>query len=324
MPAQKVNAFEIAKALKGVQRIAIFGHVLPDSDCYGSVFGMKAALAKAGKEVFVYLDARIPYNLEFFKNFDNLENCPYFQNADIALVFDASALDRVENLEILKDYKDNGVPVFVIDHHISGGISDFADFIWQDSDKSSASEMAFDILKVAGFSIDKGAATFFLAGIEGDTGGFQHQNTTRESLEAAGYLISKGARYRLIADNLLNPQNGLNILRLYGLVLERLIYNKKYQTVTSYLTLEDAKKFGVEGDSYSGVANLLNVIDGAKAIIFISEREDGILKVSLRTRDKNVDVQKLASYVGGGGHVKASGFTLRGKIVIEDGQPKIV
>ncbi len=324
MPAQKVNAFQIAKALKEAQKIAIFGHVLPDSDCYGSVFGMKAALAKAGKEVFVYLDARIPYNLEFFKDFDDLKTYSHFQNADIALVFDASALDRVENLEILKSYKDNGAPVFVIDHHIPGGISDFADFLWQDSDKSSASEMAFDILKAAGFSIDKGAATFFLAGIEGDTGGFQHQNTTRESLEAAGYLISKGARYRLIADNLLNPQNGLNILKLYGLVLERLIYNKKYQTVTSYLTLEDAKKFGVEGDSYSGVANLLNVIDGAKAIIFISEREGGIIKVSLRTRDEGVDVQKLAGMLGGGGHVKASGFTVKGRIQTVGGRVKII
>ncbi|RJO60840.1 bifunctional oligoribonuclease/PAP phosphatase NrnA [candidate division WS5 bacterium] len=322
--AEKVNAQSIADALKEAGAVAIFGHVLPDSDCMGSMFGMKFALERAGKKAYAYFDGKVPDNLRFMGDYGNLDVEGSVMPADLVLVFDSSQVNRVGQEGVLRDYKKEGTPIYQVDHHMPGDLSGFADCSWQDDKKSSTSEMALEILKEMGFLIKKDTATALLAGIEGDTGSFQHQNTTQDSLEAAAYLISKGARFKAVVDNTLNFKRDLNLLKLHGLVLERIVYNKKYKTATSYLTLDDEKRFGVEGESYSGIANLLNVVDGAKAVILISEREGGMLKVSLRTRDEHVDVQKLASYVGGGGHVKASGFSIKGKIEIQDGQVRVV
>jgi phosphoesterase RecJ-like protein len=322
--AEKVDKKEIAEALKKANSVAIFGHVLPDGDCLGSVFGMKLALESMEKRAYVFLDEEIPYYLDFLKDYSNLHTEKEFRDTDIVLVFDSSQVNRVESENILQDYKERGVKIYQIDHHLPGNLNDFADYFWQDQDFSSTSEMALLIIKKMGIRIKKDVATLLLTGIEGDTGSFQHQNTTSRSLESAAYLVSKGARFGSIVENTLNSKKELNILKLYGLALERLVYNKKYKTLTSYLTLEDAKKFGVKGNSYSEIINFFSIVGGIKIIILITEREEGLLKVSLRTRDEYVDVQKLAANFGGGGHIKASGFSIKGKIIEENGRVKVV
>jgi len=46
----------------------------------------------------------------------------------------------------------------------------------------------------------------------------------------------------------------------------------------------------------------------------IYETLDGKIRGSLRTEDNSVDVSKFASLFGGGGHRRASGFVIEGKI----------
>ena len=41
-------------------------------------------------------------------------------------------------------------------------------------------------------------------------------------------------------------------------------------------------------------------------------------KVSLRAFHDNIDVSEVSKKFGGGGHKKAAGFTLKGKMVIDD------
>jgi len=54
-------------------------------------------------------------------------------------------------------------------------------------------------------------------------------------------------------------------------------------------------------------------IKGIETAAIIKEREDGTLKVSLRSKN-NVPVQELAAKYGGGGHRTASGFTVKKEI----------
>lgn len=319
-----VSSSQIAEEIKKARKVAVFGHVLPDSDCYGSVFGMKIGLESIGKKVFAYLDVRVPYDLVFLKDYGDILVEKEAKEVDLVLIFDTSSVDRVESNNILNAYKQKGIPIFLVDHHLEGDLAEYSDFVWEDSKMSSTSEMALSILKDLNVPIKKDLATFLLTGIEGDTGSFQHQSTTKESMEAAAYLLSKGARFRSVVDNAVNSKRDLDILKLYGLAMERIIYNKEYGVITTYLTLEDMKKFGLNGESPSGVINFLNIIEGAKILVTITEMEGGNLKISLRTRDEKVNVQKLASFLGGGGHIKASGFTTKGKIELKDGKVKII
>ncbi|MDO8507404.1 MAG: bifunctional oligoribonuclease/PAP phosphatase NrnA [bacterium] len=322
MAAQRVNPKEIAKLLEEAKSVAIFGHILPDGDCYGGVFALKIALEGIGKDVFSYISDVVPEYLTFLEDYESLKSQKEFCSADLALVLDSSDLKRTENSDFLYEYKKTGAKICLVDHHTTGDLIDFVDYAWQDTAKSSTSEMVLDVLKEMNLKIKKEAATLLLTGIETDTSSFQNQNTTVEALEASAFLMSKGARLARIVNNTFHAKD-MDTIKLYGLVLERLVYNEKYGTIVGYLTQKDARDLGIEGDISTGVANYLNTIEDAKMIVFITEVEEGVLKVSLRTRDEGVDVSTLAKAFGGGGHVKASGFTVRGKVTNIDGKIKI-
>ena len=57
----------------------------------------------------------------------------------------------------------------------------------------------------------------------------------------------------------------------------------------------------------------LRIIDGIECAIFMYEVGNHVYKVSMRSNDI-VDVSKIASYFGGGGHIRAAGCTMSGSI----------
>ena len=67
-----------------------------------------------------------------------------------------------------------------------------------------------------------------------------------------------------------------------------------------------------------GLANYLAVLNSARFLVILKETEDGLLKGSMRTPFNKPDLSRLAVVLGGGGHKKASGFSLAGKIIETD------
>jgi len=47
---------------------------------------------------------------------------------------------------------------------------------------------------------------------------------------------------------------------------------------------------------------------------------DGKIKGSIRTHRDDIDVSKLAQALGGGGHKKAAGFEIEGRLRMADGK----
>ncbi|MCX6808577.1 MAG: DHHA1 domain-containing protein, partial [Candidatus Berkelbacteria bacterium] len=77
-------------------------------------------------------------------------------------------------------------------------------------------------------------------------------------------------------------------------------------------------------EDVSGLVNLLNSAPESKAALLLYETKDGKIKGSFRTERDDVDVANLARFFGGGGHKKAAGFLISGRIVSQNGQFKIV
>jgi phosphoesterase RecJ-like protein len=57
----------------------------------------------------------------------------------------------------------------------------------------------------------------------------------------------------------------------------------------------------------------LRSIIGVEISAFIKERPDGKIKASLRSKE-TIDVAAIAATFGGGGHVRAAGFTADGPL----------
>ena len=70
----------------------------------------------------------------------------------------------------------------------------------------------------------------------------------------------------------------------------------------------DYKDYNVEPEETDFLIDVVRLVKESTVALLIKEQEDGSFKGSLRSRG-DIDVQKIASIFGGGGHVAASGFS---------------
>jgi phosphoesterase RecJ-like protein len=137
-------------------------------------------------------------------------------------------------------------------------------------------------------------------------------------LQVASHLLNIGARHQEINKNILRNKS-LSLLKLWGRAFERLRYNSSYDLAFTVITSQDITECGAESESASGLSNFFNDLAGAKASLVLIEQPDGTIKGSLRTTRDDVDVAKLAKTLGGGGHQKAAGFSVSGRLVYNEG-----
>lgn len=129
------------------------------------------------------------------------------------------------------------VPVINIDNHAEN--ENFGQLNIVDITASSASEIVSDILqKIDDKKIDEIISECLLAGIIDATNSFQKKNTTPKSLQIASNLMSKGADQQKIIRYLYKTQP-LHLLKLWGRVMARLLWEEDLQLAWAPVYLED-------------------------------------------------------------------------------------
>jgi len=106
----------------------------------------------------------------------------------------------------------------------------------------------------------------------------------------------------------------LDVLKLWGKMLLRLRECRNLPLAITFATSKDLSEAHLSSEAIEGIANFLNSLDHTGAVMVLRE-EHGVVKGSLRTTRDDIDVSKFAQFFGGGGHKKAAGFSLSGKIV---------
>ena len=96
----------------------------------------------------------------------------------------------------------------------------------------------------------------------------------------------------------------------------------------TYVDYDTINKLGVDEEDAEGMTNYLRNVKGTDVAIYVRGKSDGTLKVSLRASEK-VDVSQIAIKLGGGGHARAAGYTMKdeyevGKKVVIDEFKKLV
>jgi phosphoesterase RecJ-like protein len=163
-------------------------------------------------------------------------------------------------------------------------------------------------------------ATSLLTGLLTDTSSFSNAATNPIAMAAASAMLAAGARHGDILRNLMHNKT-IPSLKLLGKTLARLRYNPEYDMLSTYVMLEDMEGFGA--DDVEGTSNFLGATaGGCDAIMTLRELPGGTIKGSFRSIGR--DVSKLAKLMGGGGHKKAAGFTVSGRIKETPAGPMIV
>lgn len=315
--------FEFKKAkdiIKKSNKIYIVSHINPDGDAIGSSFAMFLALKRMGKDVNVILP----------KHSQNFDFLPYLEEAkqsipesiDLLIALDAS--DR-ERLAITKEEFSNAKAVLMIDHHKEK--DRYGDVCVIDSKKPAASELVFDFLKYMKVTIDKDIATFLYTGIITDTGSLSYSSTTSDTFGAVSKLISTGIDFSGIS-YMLNNSITEEKLKLIATAIDNMEVYENGKIRFSFVDYETIKRIGVDEEDAEGMTNYLRNVKGTDVAIYVRGKSDGSLKVSLRASE-NVDVSEVAIKFGGGGHMRAAGYTMKepfevGKKLVIDEFRKLV
>lgn len=314
---------KLKKLLEEKDGFVLVCHIEPDGDAIGSMLAVGAALKILDKKITYVCKDIVPEVFHFLYKEEKIENkLPEIKQNQALILLDNGDCRRTGFSEDIMRLKRGGFEIANIDHHPKNDLWRIATINYADENASSASEIIYRIFKGLNFEITPSIATALLAGIFYDTGGFKHSNTSIKVLEVASELMKKGARLSKIAEKIENS-HPISKFKLWGVALNRLVINQKFGLATSVLTEKDIRKAGASEDEVSGLVNLLSAIPNTKASLLLYEAENGKIKGSLRTEKDDVDLSKLANLLGGGGHKKASGFSLDGRIEINGNKWKI-
>ena len=295
----------ILQECQGASRIAITGHVRPDGDCVGSCLALYQYLQKKlpQAKIQVYLEQPAETFAEI-KGFDQIDSqCSDTEPYDVFFVLD-SVPERM--MEPAKKLYDKAGKTINIDHHISN--SGAGDVFWVVPSASSTAEVLYELMDPE--ALDRDLAMAIYIGIIHDTGVFQYSNTSPKTMEIGARLISYGFDFpRLIQETFY--QKTYVQTQVLGRVLLESIRFMEGSCIVSCLDRKTMEFYSVEPMDLDGIVSHLRNIEGVHCAIFMYQTDVLEYKVSLRS-DEMVDVAKVASFFGGGGHVRAAGCTMKG------------
>ena len=296
----------LSDILKDVKSVGITGHIRPDGDCTGSVLALYNYIVENMPETDVDLYLEQPGS-EFYylKNIDKIKNTPEDKKYDVFFVLDCSSLDRIE--PFISCFN-NASKTVCIDHHVSN--TGFTDLSKIEPQASSACEVLYGTMDAD--KISRNVAECIYTGIIHDTGVFKYSCTSKKTMEIAGDMMEKGIDYSDIIDNTFYKKTYVQNQILGRALLESvLFYDGK--CIFTTVTIDEMEFYGVTGRELGGIVEQLRLTDGVEVAIFLYQTGEEEYKVSLRSK-KKIDVAAIATQFGGGGHVRAAGYTAKGSV----------
>ncbi len=309
----KQSISSVKKLLATPKKIVIVPHKNPDGDAIGSTLGLYHYLLKHQHVVNVITPNDYPDFLKWIPGEDTIlkhdadtEKCnALIQEADIMFTLDFNAFHRTGNMETILS-ESNAVKI-MIDHHQSP--DNYATYMYSDVGMSSTCEMVYHFIDKLGDTnlIDKEIATCLYVGIMTDTGSFRFRSTTSTTHQIIAKLIEFGANNTAIHNNIYDT-NSYNRLQLLGCALNNLKVIPKSRTAYITLSQEELNSYNFKKGDTEGVVNYGLSLKGiVLAAIFIEDKQEGIIKISLRSKG-NFSVNEMSrEHFNGGGHTNAAG-----------------
>lgn len=295
------------------QKIVIVPHKNPDGDAIGSTLGLWHYLTNSGHEAVIISPNDYPKFLkwmpgnEHILNFEkeNSQAKKAIKNASVVFTLDFNHLGRIGQMQsALEEQK---VVFVMIDHHQAP--SDYAEIMYSDVLMSSTCEMVYNFIEFLG---DKNKVTSEIAnclytGIMTDTGSFKFKSTTGRTHQVVADLIEKGAENTKIHNHIYDT-NSPSRLHLLGCALKNMVILTAYRTAFITLSQDELDTFKYQKGDTEGFVNYgLTLENICFAVIFIENREEGIIKISFRS-EGDFSVNEFArSHFEGGGHNNAAG-----------------
>jgi bifunctional oligoribonuclease and PAP phosphatase NrnA len=297
----------ILDVIREHQTFCVVGHIRPDGDCIGSQLGLALALQNEGKKITVWNQDSVPEKYKFL-NADKLFEKPrHGEKFDCVIALDCASFERLGKVgECIGDRK----ILINIDHHESN--PRYGDVNWVSPREPSTGELIFRLLKVARWPITKPIADLLFTAISTDTGSFQYPTTRPGTFHTGAELVTRGADLAKI---------GNEVYQSYPLSRAKLlkhVYSKFRLTADDriawfWLKQKDFNRTGAESDDTEGLIDHIRAIEPVVVACVFEEIEPELTRISLRSKNPDVNVNEIAAQFGGGGHPAAAGARIPGK-----------
>lgn len=299
--------------IKAAQRILLITHISPDGDALGSIGFMMEWLLLLQKPYVAYSAGPLPTSLAFLPHYDQIiTDATAFTVTDFDLIIslDCGSLARTNLASEIKNRSEQ--QFFIeIDHHPS--VEKVSNLEIREL-AASTTEILYQLSQMAGVHLNVNMACCLLTGILTDTGSFTFSSTSEKTITAAARLLLNGASLSKIINRTWRTK-AAGDLRLWGIALSRLEKVPHYDITYTVLTEEDFKITKSTEEAVEGLAEFISSLSDTKAILVLREDNAGMVRGNLRTVRDDVDVGSLARQLGGGGHRKAAGFMVAGRLV---------
>lgn len=319
---------KLIEKLQQHQTVGVFSHIRPDGDCIGSQIALCLWLEKNGIKAYAFNDDHVPMNLEWLTEYFPVQQPTEkaMKKCDAFVLVDGNSAPRFGTYS---DYiQDDPKPTYMIDHHPDP--NDGFDLSISVEEASSTCELIFHVFLQHDISqLDEQAAKSLYTGILTDTGSLQYDSVTPETMNIASELLRIGEfRPNQVAEKVFSHKT-LNQLQLLGMALRTIELYEDNQIAIMYVTEEMLEQTDTTNDDTEGFVAYPLSVAGIKAAVLFKALGDGV-KMSLRSKSNEVDVNKWAREIGGGGHKKASGAWHPGPLkktieeVVEIGSKQLV
>lgn len=301
---------QIGDLLRRHQSFVILSHVRPDGDAIGSQIALGFALEAAGKTVRLINEDGLPDNLAFMAGSDRIEIPPADPiDCEVVIALDTATKPRLGDAAL---HAASAGKVWInLDHHVSN--PRYGDFNYIDSTSPATGQILYELITALDLPCPPETRDAIYVAVSTDTGSFQYPSTTAKTYEMAAELIKRGLDVgkinELIYDN--HPFRRVELMRALLNTLERSADGR-----VAWWQMLDQTRVSLElrPEDSEGLIDIVRAIRGVMVAVFFEELPDGKIRVSMRSKDRRVDVCKIGQEFGGGGHALAAGIRMKGSL----------
>lgn len=301
---------EFGELAEAYSSFVIMSHVRPDGDAIGSQVALGFALKAMGKTVYLVNEDGVPESLAFLAGSEKVTTPPAEPlEVDVAIALDTATKPRLGENSLHAASK---AKLWVnIDHHISNPA--YGDLNIIDATSPATGQIIYHLIRTLDFPLPDQTRDAIYVAVSTDTGSFQYGSTTAATYELGADLIRRGLDVgKINADTYDNhPFRRLELMRDLLNTLEISADGK-----IANWELRDAVrlKLDLQPDDSEGLIDLIRAVKGVRVAAFFEELEGGKIRVSMRSKDKGVNVCEVAMKFGGGGHALAAGIRMAGPL----------
>ncbi len=308
-----IDYTQLQKELNVPKKIVIIPHKNPDGDAMGSTQGLCRFLKKSGHEALVISPNDYPSFLKWLPETDDVlifeknrkEAQKKIDDADFIFTLDFNHFSRCGDLETpLSKAKATFV---MIDHHQQPDT--YAKYTYSDVDMCSTCEMVYHFIEnMNGLdTLDAEISTCLYTGIMTDTGSFRYRSTSSTTHRVIAQLIDAGADNTNIHESIYDT-NTYSKLQLKGVALKNLKLLPEYRTAYISMSQKELDDHNFKKGDTEGFVNIgLSMQGYVFAIIFIENKQEGIIKMSFRSKGEFSVNEFARQHYNGGGHNNAAG-----------------